>query len=34
MRWGEALLWGTLTVAGLLGVLGGAYFLLEQYMFG
>jgi hypothetical protein len=34
MSWGEALLWGTVVVALLLGVLGAAYFLLEQFMFG
>jgi len=34
MSWGEALLWGAVIAALLIGVLGAAYFLLEQYMFG
>jgi hypothetical protein len=34
MSWGEALLWGTVIVAVVLAVLGAAYFLLEQFMFG
>ena len=33
MSWGEALLWGTVIAAVVLGVLGAAYFLLEQFMF-
>ena len=32
MSWGEALLWGTVIAAVVLGVLGAAYFLLEQFM--
>ena len=34
MSWGEALLWGAVIAALLIGVLGAAYFLLEQFMFG
>jgi len=34
MSWGEALLWGTVIAAVVLGVLGATYFLLEQFMFG
>jgi hypothetical protein len=34
MSWGEALLWGVAIVAVTGGVLAGAYFLIEYFMFG
>ncbi len=32
MSWGESLLWGTIIVAGVLGLLAGAYFLIQDFI--
>jgi hypothetical protein len=34
MSWGEALLWGAVIVAAVLGVLAAAYFLFQSFVFG
>jgi hypothetical protein len=34
MSWGEALLWGAVIVAVVLGVLAAAYFLFQSFVFG
>jgi hypothetical protein len=34
MSWGVALMWGTVIVAVLLGVLAAAYFLFQTFVFG
>ena len=34
MSWGEALLWGAVIVAVILGVFAAAYFLIQSFVFG
>jgi hypothetical protein len=34
MNWGVALMWGTVIVAVLLGLLAAAYFLFQNFVFG
>jgi hypothetical protein len=34
MSWGKALIWGTVIVAVLLGILAAAYFLIQSFVLG
>jgi hypothetical protein len=34
MSWGKALIWGTVIVAVLLGILAAAYFLIQNFVLG
>ena len=34
MSWSEALIWGTVIVAVVLGLLAAAYFLIQNFLFG